>query len=320
MLQQTQVQTVIPYYHRFLKVFPSFRTLANAPSRKVLKQWEGLGYYSRARNLQALAKLVQARPDHSLPATYREIIQLPGIGRYTAGAVLSIAFDQDYPVVDGNVQRVLARVFGMNKDITRPQTREWFWKAAAVLLPRGKSGDYNQAIMELGALVCTPKNPRCPQCPVRSICIARKTGRQNELPLRKKKAALPHEHIGAGIIWNNGRILISQRPSKGLLGGLWEFPGGKCERGETLPHCVSREIREELGIRITVGSKMAEVKHAYSHFKITLHAYHCRYRGGTPKALGVQAWRWVRPHQLQKYPFPASNQPIIRKLLGQREK
>jgi len=298
MLQQTQVQTVIPYYRRFLKAFPSFHDLARARLQKVLKLWEGLGYYSRARNLHALAKTVVKHHYGRLPSTFEELTALPGIGRYTAGAVLSIAFHKNYPVVDGNVQRVLARHFAMREDVALPSTQEWFWNLAAQLLPEGKAGDFNQALMELGATVCTPRSPECPRCTLNQDCQAFRAGLQNYLPVKKKKKPTPHFHIGAGVVRHGKKILISQRPLKGLLGGLWEFPGGKQERGETLPHCVKREIREELGIEVEVGKKLADVDHAYSHFKITLHAYECRYLRGKPRAIGCRAWKWVKTKDL----------------------
>jgi len=315
MLQQTQVDTVIPYYHRFLSKFPTFSSLAQAPLDHVLKLWEGLGYYSRARNLHALAQAVADDPGEKLPSNYEDLIKLPGIGRYTAGAVLSIAFKQDYPVVDGNVQRVLARYVGIRQDVGKPEIQKKIWALATSLVPSGHAGDYNQALMELGALICVPRQPRCLLCPVRSNCWARKHGLQDEIPVKKKKAAVPHFDIGAGVIWRDDRILISQRPLNGLLGGLWEFPGGKMERGETLPQCVKREIKEELGIDVRVGKKLAEVNHAYSHFKITLHAFHCAYVRGRPRALGVRAWKWIRPKDLVRFAFPAANQPVIRELL-----
>lgn len=315
MLQQTQVQTVIPYYQRWLKTFPSLRAFAAAPLNKVLKQWEGLGYYSRARNLHTLAKAVVKNYGGKLPSTFDELKALPGIGRYTAGAVLSIAFDKHYPVVDGNVMRVLARFFLIREDITLPATQKHFWALAESLVPRGQAGDYNQAVMELGAMICTPRSPDCPNCPVLKNCKAFQKGLQNELPVKKKKEATPHFHIGAGVIWHKGKILISQRPLKGLLGGLWEFPGGKQEKGESIKETVRREIKEELGIQVDVGRELAEVDHAYSHFKITLHAHDCRYRSGQVQALGVMNWRWVKPQELKKFAFPAANQPIIEKLI-----
>ncbi len=316
MLQQTQVKTVIPYYRRWVKTFPTFRDLGKAPLNKVLKQWEGLGYYARARNLHALAKIVARRHGGKLPCTPEELRALPGIGRYTAGAVLSVAFLKDFPVLDGNVMRVLARHCALRKDSAQTATRRELWELAERLLPRGKAGDYNQALMELGATVCTPGHPLCGRCPLRLTCLAFRKNIQDQLPMKKKASPTPHYDIGAAVIRRDGNILIAQRPLKGLLGGLWEFPGGKRELGESLKDTVRREIREELGIEIAVGKILARVDHAYSHFKITLHAHDCVYRSGKVRALGVRAWRWVKPSELGRFAFPAANQPVIQKLLG----
>lgn len=315
MLQQTQVDTVIPYYHRFLKAFPSFEALAKAPLDKVLKLWEGLGYYSRARNLHALAKVVVKQHHGKLPDTPEALRALPGIGPYTAGALLSIAFNKDFAVLDGNVQRVLARHYGWSHDLKTSEAHKQAWAVAEALIPKGHAGDYNQAVMDLGATICTPKNPQCDDCPVVSNCLANEKGLTDQIPLRRKTQAVPHYQIGAGVIWKGKQLLISQRPLEGLLGGLWEFPGGKQNAGETLQHCVRREIQEELGIDVRVGKKVAEVDHAYSHFKITLHAYQCQYVSGTPQTIGCKAWRWIRPEDLRKFAFPAANQPIINTLL-----
>jgi len=316
MLQQTQVATVLPYYHRFIKTFPTMGALARAPLDRVLKHWEGLGYYSRARNLHKLSSEVVRRFGGRLPDSYDDLFSLPGIGRYTAGAVLSIAFGKNYPVVDGNVQRVFARYFAIEHDLRLASTQKKMWEIAVSLLPAGEARHYNQALMELGALICTPRNPACPICPVAKRCRARLQGRQLALPVKSKKAAVPHRHIGAAVIWKAGKLLISQRPLNGLLGGLWEFPGGKQEPGETIEETVRREIREELAIEIAVGKKLIEVDHAYSHFEITLHVHECRYVKGTPQAIGVRDWKWIKPEALRHFAFPGANQPVIEKLLG----
>jgi A/G-specific adenine glycosylase len=311
MLQQTQVDTVIPYYHRFLKAFPTFQALAKAPLGRVLKLWEGLGYYSRARNLHALARTVVKNHQGKLPRDPEALRALPGIGPYTAGAILSIAFNKDHAVLDGNVERVLARHFGWAHDLRTTQARKALWAKAESLVPAGDAGDYNQAVMELGALICSPRAPQCAICPASADCVARKKNLTDQIPFKRKTKAIPHHHIGAGVIWKGDKLLISQRPLNGLLGGLWEFPGGKQEPKESLAQCVAREIKEELNVRVSVGRKLAEIDHAYSHFKITLHAHHCRYLSGTPQPIGCRAWRWVSPTQLKNFAFPAANQPII---------
>jgi A/G-specific adenine glycosylase len=311
MLHQTRVQTALPYYARFLGLFPDWDTLAAASLDDVLKAWEGLGYYARARNLHALAKRVCSEHHGQLPASEGELLSLPGIGSYTAGAILSICFGQDVPAIDGNTRRVLCRLFHITDDPTRPPGKSRLRELATSLLPPGQAGAFNQALMDLGASVCTPRRPACAQCPWSEHCRARQLQIQESLPVRRPRKPLPHHDIAAGIIWRDGLILIAQRPPKGLLGGLWEFPGGKRESEESLQEALVREVREELGIKIQVGQLMDTVAHGYTHFRITLHAFHCRYVSGEPQSLGCAAWKWVTPQELDDYAFPAANRTII---------
>jgi A/G-specific adenine glycosylase len=257
------------------------------------------------------------------PREIREIRELPGIGRYTAGAVASIAFNADEPLVDGNVARVLCRYFGIRDDVKASATQEQLWNIATELVPKGHAREFNQALMELGATICVPKNPRCLICPVQKNCRARTLGLQNVLPVTRAKKELPHKIIAAGVIYKRARsgsakILIQQRLSEGLLGGLWEFPGGKVEADERLEECVAREVREELGIEIRVGEKIIVVEHAYSHFSITLHAFRCEFVAGRVKLRGAQKFKWVRPRELEQYAFPAANKKIIAELLQEK--
>lgn len=318
LLQQTQVKTVIPYYERFLGRFPTVQSLASARLDTVLKTWEGAGYYARARNLHRAAREIVSRYGGRLPSTVDELITLPGIGRYTAGAIASIAFDQRAPILDGNVIRVLCRVFAIRQDPDTTATRATLWQLASDLVPAQHPGDFNQALMELGALVCTPRSPACPECPLKRICIARQLGKQEQLPVKRAKKPLPHYEIGIGIVWNDGQILIDQRNANDLLGGLWEFPGGKKERGETLQQCVRREIREELGVTVAVGKEFAVVEHGYSHFRITMHAFECRYLRGEPQAIECARWKWVSPKHLSRYAFPVANRKLIAMLQSSR--
>ncbi len=311
LLQQTQVHTVIPYYRKFLARFPTVRALARAPLDDVLKTWEGAGYYARARNLYRAAQLVVAAHGGRLPRRVDELMRLPGIGRYTAGAIASIAFGADAPVLDGNVTRLLCRYFGLRGDPKTAAVRAELWQLAQGLLPRGRAGDFNQAMMELGATVCTPRAPRCAECPLRRGCTARRTGAQDQLPARTARRSAPHYDIGVGIIWKRGRILIQQRPAHGLLGGLWEFPGGKREAGETFQECVRREVREECNLRVRVRDELAVVAHSYSHFAVTLHAFNCEHVAGRVRLRGAVAFKWVRPRELERYAFPAANRRII---------
>lgn len=317
MLQQTQVETVKPYYVRFLDSFPTVEALAAASLGDVLKQWEGLGYYSRARNLQRAAQAVAAAG--AFPRTVEELMQLPGIGRYTAGAIASIAFGVRAPVLDGNVIRVYARLLDLPDDVSERATQERLWTTAEAWLPDDRPGDYNQAIMDLGRLICKSRSPACKSCPIQAHCGALVHGTQSERPVKAAKAETPYYDVSAGIIRDaEGRILIAQRPLDGLLGGLWEFPGGKQEPGESMPDCLRRELREELGIEVEVGDLFVKVRHGFTHFKITLHAYECRYAGGEPQTLGVQAYTWVTEEELERYSFGKADRQVIAALKSRK--
>jgi A/G-specific adenine glycosylase len=312
MLQQTQVDTVIPYYQRWLQKFPTVKALAQASQGEVLSLWEGLGYYSRARNLHKAAQQVLADFGGKLPADPTLLQTLPGIGRYTAGAIASIAFNADAAVLDGNVKRVLARVFNLTDDVKSPAGEKKLWALAESLVPKGQAGDYNQALMDLGATVCTPQNPTCLLCPLLGICESQKLGLQAERPVVKKQAPPPHYAVAAAIIRQRGRVLIAQRPADKLLGGLWEFPGGKCEPGESLPACLARELNEELGITIEVEEHVLTLKHAFTHFKITLQVFEAKRIKGQPRALQVADFKWVRPVDLSTYAMGKTDRQIAK--------
>lgn len=314
MLQQTRVDQASPYFERFMKKFPTVFKLAAADQEEVLKAWEGMGYYTRARNLHAAAKRVVDEYNGRLPDTAEELAKLPGIGRYTAGAIASIAFGLDEPVLDGNVARVLTRVFAIADDPKEVKTQKRLWSLARKMIPRGRAGDFNQALMDLGATICTPRKPDCASCPLSGICLANRRGKQERFPFKRPKKPVPHRTIVAGVIGKSGKVLIDQRKPEGLLGGLWEFPGGKKEKGETLKQAVAREIREEVGIEVSVGRRMTLVNHAYSHFKITLHVFECSHESGRARAIGCKAVKWVRPEELGRYAFPAANHKILKLL------
>jgi A/G-specific adenine glycosylase len=315
MLQQTQVATVAPYFERFLSRFPTIDALAVAPLDDVLKLWEGLGYYSRARNLHRAAQVIVKELHGELPSTVAGLQALPGIGQYTAGAVASLAFGQDAPALDGNLIRVYTRLFDTADDITQPQTKHTLWNLARQLIPTGQAGAWNEGLMELGRRVCVPRSPRCDVCPLAEYCQAYAAGTQGARPVRRQKAAIPHYDVTAAVIQRgDGQILIAQRPLDGMLGGLWEFPGGKREPGESLPACLVREIREELGIEIEVGEQLATINHAYTHFRITLYAYLCRHLSGGPQCIDCADWVWVRLEDIDRYAFPTTDRKIIAKL------
>jgi A/G-specific adenine glycosylase len=319
MLQQTQVETVKPYFLRFLDAYPTVEALASAPLDDVLKRWEGLGYYSRARNLHRTAQIVASEMGGQFPSSIEGLQALPGIGRYTAGAIASIAYGVRAPVLDGNVIRVFARLTDLDEDVTQTATQTRLWELAETWLPDERPGDYNQSLMELGRLVCKPREPLCKLCPVQEHCLAFAHGTQRKRPVKKAKAPTPHYDVTAGIISDDaGRLLIAQRPLEGLLGGLWEFPGGKQEPGETLEACLQRELREELGIEVEVGELFAVVRHGFTHFRITLHAFTCRYVSGPPQTLGVRAWAWVTLEELDAYSFGKADRQVINALMSRR--
>jgi len=314
MLQQTRVETAKPYYLRFLKRLPTIEKLARARIDTVLKLWEGLGYYSRARNLHRAAREIVALHDGHLPAAQEELVTLPGIGPYTAGAIASIAFGKREPVVDGNVTRVLCRIFRIRANPKQADVHKQLWSLAEELLPRARVGDHNQALMELGSEICLPRNPRCDVCPLSRMCEAHRHGEETALPVKRPRKELPTVAVAVGVIYKDERILIDKRRPDGLLGGLWEFPGGKKEPGESLRDALHREVREELGIRIEVKHPLMVVNHAYSHFRVRLHVFECTFLSGTPRCQGCTAFKWVRPNELRRYAFPAANNRIIESL------
>jgi len=325
MLQQTQVATVVPYYRRWLRRFPDFQSLARAKTDAVLKQWEGLGYYRRARNLHAAAQQVVRRHGGQLPADRAALLALPGIGRYTAGAILSIAFGQPEPLVDGNVARVLARLFGIRENVKSTRGEKRLWKLAgelvrarnvertsksvhhdagertwkSVLRRRAHLGIFNQALMELGAIVCTPQNPRCDNCPVRLHCVALRLGIVERLPNvgNRPKSQLVRQR--ALLIWRNGRTLIRCRPPNGLLAGLWEFPDDQLD-----------------GVHFRVGPHIATVCHGVMNQRLVVEAFDCQWIAGEPLQQGKgEQWRWARPADLRPLPLIGAHRKIAERVL-----
>lgn len=311
MLQQTQVDTVIGYFERFMVQFPTLELLAQADQEKVLKAWEGLGYYSRARNLHKAAKMVMDAHEGVIPCTYEALQTLPGLGPYCAAAVTSIAFGNAVPVVDGNVIRVFSRFWGIEDDVRLPKVRNEIFDRLTPIIQDFNPSHFNQAMMELGALICKPKSPACEKCPLQSECVAYQTKRTDQLPFKSKAAPVPHHTIVVGVIWKAGQILIGKRRQDQMLGGLWEFPGGKCEPGESLDGALKREILEETGLHVTVGPPYCAVQHAYTHFKITLHAFPCTIDSGILEAKSADELRWVSWEMLKTLPFPKANLKIL---------
>lgn len=311
LLQQTRVDQGLPYYNRFLSALPTLESLAAASEHDVLKLWEGLGYYTRARNLHKAARQVMEQYGGRLPEQAELLQLLPGVGKYTAGAIASIAFNERAPVVDGNVKRVLSRLFDIAQSIDDTAVDKKLWALADALVPESDPGDFNQAMMELGARICTPKKPDCGSCPVAGECEAYKRGVQEKRPVRKAKKAVPHKEIVVAVIMQDGKYLIGKRPADGMLAGLWEFPGGKLEAGESHQEALSRECREELGIDVKVGGMIASVNHAYTHLKVTLNVYRCTIEKGKPKAKIHDALAWVTADEFDQYAFPKGNHKFL---------
>lgn len=316
MLQQTRVDQATPYYDRFITHFPTVYDLAEADQQEVLKVWEGLGYYSRARNLHSAAKLVVDEFDGKVPDNWKEINQLKGVGPYTASAVLSIAFNKKYAVVDGNVIRVLSRFYGIEDDVRSTKTKNAIQDYADELISNERPGDFNQALMEFGATVCKPANPDCEACVLQDGCMASKTLKTDVIPYKSSRKKPPHHQIGVGIILNeDDEVLIALRPENAMLGGLWEFPGGKQKPDEEIEETVLRELHEELDVDVSITKPFMKLDHTYSHFKITIHAYLCRLENGIPKPKDSQEVRWVSIDELEDFPFPKANRRLTEKLM-----
>lgn len=313
MLQQTRVDTVIPYFERFTSLFPTLQDLAYADEEKVLKAWEGLGYYSRVRNLQTAVKQVCESYDGKVPDTPKGITGLKGVGPYTAGAILSIAYGIPEPAVDGNVMRVLSRILLIEEDISKPKTRILFEKAVRELISHEDPSSFNQAMMELGALICTPKSPACLLCPMRELCKGFEQGRQHELPVKLGKTKVRKAKMAAGILTGeDGRFLIHKRPSEGLLANMWEFPNteyvGENKNAET--DALKGYMDENIGVEVVLEEKAGYIEHVFSHLKWEINIWQGKLLEDTEEL--PQDWKWVTADELDQYPFPVSHQKIIR--------
>jgi A/G-specific adenine glycosylase len=309
MLQQTRVETVVAYFEKWMRLFPTVHALAKASERDVLNAWEGLGYYSRARNLHKAAKTVSEKFNGDLPRNLDALRSLPGIGRYTVGAIASMAFGMDEPTLDGNLRRVFSRLYDVTEFADSPVGEKNLWELAAQNLPKGRAGDYNQALMDLGATICIPKNPRCLICPLMKICKARESGAQDARPVLKPKKKIPHYLQAAAVIVQRGRVLMCQRPSAGLLGGMWEFPNARVESdpaGE-----LTEAIRAAYQIKVKQKNALGVINHAYTHFKVTVHVFSCE-AISLPDAVKL---KWLRVGKLSEYPMGKIDREVARLLM-----
>jgi A/G-specific adenine glycosylase len=313
MLQQTQVATVIPYFQRFIVRYPTVQSLAGSTEQDVLKLWQGLGYYSRARNLRAAAKKIVEEFGGNVPQNLQDLLSLPGVGRYTAGAVASIAFGRRAPILDGNVARVLCRLDRVETDPREPAPRDKLWERAEQILPKSRLGDFNSALMELGALVCTPRSPQCLLCPLRPHCAAAAAGVQEQLPVKRQRKATPMHHRSVFCVRDGVRYLIEQRPPRGRWAGMWQFATVEAN-GEPVS---ARLVKSHLSLRTTPPKRIGQVLHALTHRRYTFDIYECE-----AKALGgadsSDNRRWVTLSEIAAFPLPGPHVKVAQMLLASR--
>lgn len=313
MLQQTQVATATPYFLRFMTAFATIGELAAAPEQQVLRLWQGLGYYSRARNLQAAAKKIVTEFSGRIPFSVQDLMSLPGVGRYTAGAVASIAFGQRAPILDGNVARVLCRLDKIRSDPRDSRTRQMLWQRAEQILPRGSIGQFNSALMELGATVCTPRKPRCPACPVRRFCRAAEAGLQAAIPPPRKSRPTPLLRRWTICISRANRWLIERRPDTGRWAGLWQFPTIEATDDDLTPAIVSRQI----GLRIHDLREAGQTRHVLTHRRYIFNVFTAAARANSQRQSNRKC-RWVRPDELNQYPLSRPQSKIAEIIFGHR--
>lgn len=313
MAQQTQMDRVITYYKRWMESFPDIHSLAAATEDQVLKCWEGLGYYSRARNIHKAAHILVTKYNGMIPMGRKELLSLPGIGPYTAGAIASIAYEQDEPVVDANVERIFARLFNVDLIPGSPEAKREYWQKAEAILPKGKARAFNQALMELGALICKAKQPDCPQCPIAQHCLALQYNLVEQRPVPKKGSKTIPIDMATGVLYHQGRVFIQQRLAEDVWGSLWEFPGGRLEQGESPEETVRREFMEETELAVEIESKITITVHHYTRYKVTLHCFLVRLdqTGSDPVLHAAQEFQWLPFEELHNYAFPAGHRKLI---------
>ena len=313
LLQRTRVASGVPYYERFLARFPTVRDLAAAPLDDVLAAWEGLGFYRRAEHLHAAAQAIVNRHGGTVPRSYEALAALPGIGPYTAGAIASIAFGLPVPAIDGNVTRVIARLFRIRSDVTRPNARRRIAELAADLVSVDRAGAFNQAMMELGATICTPISPACERCPVEGLCLARAAGEERAIPLSRKRAAVRTVRVAFALIEAKGRVLLVRRKSGELLGGLWSLPGGEIPLERPEQEFVRGLVKEQTGVAVKIRSRWAPIDRTFSHRKWSGSIYR-----GAPRKLprSHEDVRWIPTSDALRLPLVPFHRDAIRSLGG----
>ena len=308
MLQQTQVDTVMPYYTKWINKYPRLKDVAEAEEGELLKIWEGLGYYNRCRNFKNAVDIIMKVYSGKIPSDYDAFIQMPGVGAYIASAVLSIAHDKPHPALDGNVIRVMARFLKrkrlspFNKKVIHNHIRKW--------MKYGSPGDINQALMDIGSQICKPNQAHCYNCPLENSCFAAQTCSPESYPTPQLHKSIPNYDVVTGVIWQQEKFLILQRKEKKHLGGLWEFPGGKIKNGESHRTALAREIKEECGLKVNIQAKIGSIKHVYSHFSIKMTSFHCVSKNNTTLKT-TQPYMWIKPTQIKDLPFPKANHKLF---------
>ena len=317
MLQQTQVSRVIPAYTAFIAAFADINALGTAPVDEVLRHWAGMGYYSRARNLHRAAGIIIERFGGQFPRSYDEAVMLPGIGRYTAGAILSIAFGLRLAALDGNANRVIARLCGITDDIRSGAGRRAVETFGTAAVPADRPGDYNQALMELGAVLCVPRTPNCSECPLAQLCSARRMGLAKEIPPPRRQA-LTELLTAAAVVWREGRVLVAQRPPEGMWGGLWEFPWSEVGEHETAQTALSRMLRETLCVEAQMTGPLMDFTHGIMHRRITLQVSRWQHRDGEGASGAHVQTKWLLPDELANYAFSAPHRKIARRVVEEK--
>ncbi len=307
MLQQTQINTVIPYYNNWVKKYPTLNHVAKAKFSELLKRWEGLGYYARCNNFHKSSKIVLHLYKGVIPQDYKQFIALPGVGEYTAAAVLSIAFDQKIPAIDGNVKRIMSRYLGIKN--TTPKNYKWIKNKLKSWIPSQRPGDFNQAMMDLGSIICRPKKPNCNKCPIKKNCVGYLNNNPEKYPIKLVKKKTPNFTVVVGLIWRKDKFYIQKRDINSMLGGLWEFPGGKISNDESLITALEKKVKNECGSEIKVNEKIGVIKHKYSHFSITMHGFNCKEKSKI--APFEKEHRWINSKQIDQFAFPKANHKLF---------